>query len=84
MKINYIIDTMIINGVEYPLAKYRSWLISNHEQLCSGNFIKAIIVGEKTRFTYDWQHIYFLADQYQFTKDYINEITSKGSESVPD
>ena len=65
---------MISEGVEYPLKPFRKWLLDNHSDLCSGHFIKAIAVGTSVRFTYDWQHIYFIASEYSFTKNYIDEL----------
>ena len=64
---------MTIDGEDYLLSPFRKWLLANHEQLCNGHFIKSIRVGDKIKFTYDWQHIYFVAEQYEFTKNYINE-----------
>lgn len=76
IKYDYTGDLVVVKGVEYPLKPYRIWLIQNHEQLCSGHFIKAIRVGDRTRFTYDWQTIFLKAEEYQFLNDYINEINS--------
>lgn len=76
VKYDYIEDNMHVDGVEYQLRPYRIWLVQNHEQLCSGHFIKAIRVGDRTRFTYDWQTIFFKAEEYQFLNDYINEVNS--------
>lgn len=76
VKYDYIEDIMIVDGVEYQLRPYRIWLIQNHEQLCSGHFIKAIRVGDKTRFTYDWQTIYFKSEEYQFLNNYMHEINT--------
>lgn len=67
---------MTVDGRQYDLKPFRNWLLRNYERLCSGHFIKAIKSGDKTKFTYDWQQIYFLADQYEFTKIYINEVNS--------
>lgn len=76
VKYDYIEDNMTVNGVEYQLRPYRVWLVQNHEQLCSGHFIKAIRVGDRTRFTYDWQTIFLKAEEYQFINDYIHEVNS--------
>lgn len=76
IKYDYIEDNMTVDGVEYQLRPYRVWLIQNHEQLCSGHFIKAIRVGDRTRFTYDWQTIFLKAEEYQFLNDYIHEVNS--------
>lgn len=76
IKYDYIEDNMTVDGVEYQLRPYRVWLIQNHEQLCSGHFIKAIKVGDRTRFTYDWQTIFLKAEEYQFLNDYIHEVNS--------
>lgn len=74
---------MVVEGKSYPLKPFRQWLLSNHEQLCNGHFIKAVRLKDRTKFTYDWQHIYFLADQYQFTKQFTDEINSQSTGSVP-
>lgn len=76
IKYDYSDDKMVVDGVDYPLHPYRKWLVQNHEQLCSGHFIKAIKVGDKTRFTYDWQTIFLKAEEYLFLKNYVNEINS--------
>jgi hypothetical protein len=73
IKYDYINDLLVFDGVDYQLNEYRRWLIVNHNQLCSGHFIKAIIVGEKTRFTYDWQSIFLKSEEYEFLNDFINE-----------
>jgi len=65
---------MVINGLEYPLKPYRQWLMKNHERLVTGHFIKALTVGGRTKFYYDWQTIYFLAEEYQFLDNYTNNI----------
>ena len=74
MKYNFSTDTMSHNSKEYPLKPYRKWLINNHEQLVTGHFIKALTVGDKTKFTYDWQSIYFKAEEYQFLHAYLKEL----------
>lgn len=66
-------DTMTYNGVTYQLQPYREWLIRNHEELCTGHFIKAIRSGGKTLFTYDWQSIYLKSQQYAFINQFIRE-----------
>jgi hypothetical protein len=71
---DYTNDRMIIGGVVYGLNNYRKWLVKNHEQLCAGHFIRSISVGNKTRMTYDWQSIFHKAEEYQFLKNYINEV----------
>lgn len=77
IKYNYIDDLVTVDGVDYQLSAFRSWLLSNHEQLCSGHFIKAINVGDRVRFTYDWQSIYLKAEEYQFINDFIYETTTR-------
>ena len=67
---------MLVDGVEYPFDGYQIWLLQNHEQLCTGHFVKAIRSGGRTVFTYDWQTIYLKAEEYQFYKNYVNEINS--------
>lgn len=69
-------DRMVISGVEYDLKPYRKWLARNHESLVQKHFIKAITIENKTKLTFDWQHIYFVADEYNFINDYINELHS--------
>jgi hypothetical protein len=73
---DYVKDTMVVSGTSYDLKPYRKWLARNHESLVQKHFIKAIAVGFKTKFTYDWQHIYFVAEEYNFLKDYLNELHS--------
>lgn len=73
IKYNFSEDLMTISGEDYALSPFRKWLLANHEQLCNGHFIKSIRVGDRMKFTYDWQHIYFVAEQYEFTKIYIND-----------
>lgn len=63
-----------MEGKVVDLKPYRKWLLSNHEQLCAGHFVKAINVGSKIKFTYDWQSIYLKAEEYQFLNQYINEV----------
>lgn len=75
IKYNYILDIVTVDDVDYQLSEYRSWLLYNHEQLCSGHFVKAINVGRKVMFTYDWQSIYLKAEEYQFINDFIYETT---------
>lgn len=74
IKFDYAKDVMTVDGVDFQLVPFRKWLLKTHEQLCNGHYIRAIKTGNKTRFTYDWQQIYFLADQYEFTKQYIHEL----------
>lgn len=76
IKYDYSIDTMTVQDAEYQLSLYRKWLLKNHSQLCSGHFIKAIRSGDKTQMTFDWQSIYLKAEEYQFFKNYIDEINS--------
>lgn len=76
---NYEKDTFEVGGTEYSLSPFRSWLLDNHQTLCANHFVKAINVNGKVRFTYDWQHIYFLANEYSITKQYINELSKKSS-----
>lgn len=80
IKYDYTRDILTLEDVEYQLDPYRRWLISNHEQLCNGHFIKAIHIGKETKFTYDWQSIYLKAEEYQFLNDYIHERNTKGSD----
>lgn len=77
---DYTNDRMIIDGIVYGLNSYRKWLVKNHEQLCAGHFIRSIQVGNKTRMTYDWQSIFLKAEEYQFLKNYINEVNSTSSQ----
>jgi len=74
MRYDFSKDIMVIEGVEYPLKPYRKWLAENHERLVTGHFIKALTIGGKTKFYYDWQTIYFLADEYLFLKDYLKTL----------
>jgi len=74
MRYDFVKDTMTIDGIEYQLKPYRKWLTDNHERLVSGHFVKALTIGDKTKFYYDWQTIYFLAEEYQFLNDYIKTL----------
>jgi hypothetical protein len=71
MKYDYSKDILIIDGKEYALKPYRKWLMHNHESLVVGHFVKAINIGKDTKFYYDWQTIYFLANEYGFFNDYL-------------
>lgn len=82
IKYDYTVDIVYVNDAQYQLDAYRKWLLSNHSQLCSGHFIKAVRSQGKTVFTYDWQSIYLKAEEYQFLNDYIDEINSKGISPV--
>ena len=70
MRYDYSKDIMVIDGVEHSLKPYRKWLFQNHERLVSGHFIKALTFADKTKFYYDWQTIYFLAEEYLFINEY--------------
>ena len=82
-KYDYAKDTATVDGTKIDLAPFRRWLLYNHEQLCSSHFVKAVTIAGKTKFTYDWQHIYFVADQYGFTKNYIDEVNSESPGKFP-
>lgn len=77
IKYNYNSDLVNVDGVDYQLSLYRRWLLLNHHQLCSGHFIKAIVVKGKTKFTYDWQSIYLRAEEYEFLNDFIHGTTNR-------
>lgn len=72
-------DTMSIEGVRYELKPYRKWLISNHEQIVQGHFIKALQVGGRTKMTFDWQAIYYKAENYNILEAY--ERTTRETQS---
>ena len=74
MRYDFSKDIMVFEGKEYPLKPYRKWLIANHERLVSGHFVKALTMGDKTKFYYDWQTIYFLSEEYLFLNDYIKTL----------
>ena len=74
MRYDFVKETMTIDGIEDQLKPYRKWLTDNHERLVSGHFVKALTIGDKTKFYYDWQTIYFLAEEYQFLNDYIKPL----------
>jgi hypothetical protein len=82
-KYNFLDDTLTFNGASYELHPYRIWLIQNYEQLCSGHFIKAIRVGDRTKFTYDWQTIFLKAEEYLFLNQYIDEYITAIAQQVP-
>lgn len=73
---NYLTDTMEIDGTEYPINPYRKWLLANHEELCSGHFVKALSILGKTKFYYDWQSIFLKASEYKFLNNYLNELST--------
>jgi hypothetical protein len=74
MKYDYSKDIVSVDGVDYELKPYRKWLMRNHESLVVGHFVKAIKVGSQTKFYYDWQTIYFLANEYGFFQDYVSSL----------
>lgn len=74
MKYDYSLDVLILGDTEYALKPYRKWLLTNHESLVTGHFVKALKVGNLTKFYYDWQTIYFLASEYGFLQDYIDSL----------
>jgi len=73
MSYNYAKDTMTVGGKRYPLSEYRKWLKSNHYHLVQGSFIKAITIAGSTKFTFDWQHIYFIAEQHGLLAEFIQQ-----------
>jgi hypothetical protein len=83
IKYDYSRDVVTVDDVEYQLDDFRKWMLSNHSQLCSGHFIKAVRFRGNVVFTYDWQSIYLKADEYQFLNDYINEINPTGPSQIP-
>ena len=83
IKYDYTKDIMTIGGISYSLSAFRKWLLTNHEQLCLGHFIKAIRIGDRIKFTYDWLHIYFVAGEYNFTQKFIHDITTKSPGDIP-
>lgn len=70
---DYREDVFVIDGVKFPLKPYRKWLLKNHEELVLNNHIKTLVVMGKTKRTFDWQHIFFLAETYHFLNTYLNE-----------
>lgn len=74
MKYDYSKDIVSVDGVDYELKPYRKWLMRNHESLVVGHFVKAIKIGSQTKFYYDWQTIYFLANEYGFFQDYVSSL----------
>lgn len=75
MNYNYDSDTMTTaTGNTLPLEPYRLWLLSHNEPLVSGHFVKAIATGRGTKFTYDWQAIFFAAEEYNFLNEYLKTI----------
>jgi hypothetical protein len=83
VKYDYLEDNLVVDGAVYQLQPYRIWLIQNHEQLCSGHFIRAIRVGDRTKFTYDWQTIFLKAEEYLFLNQYIDEYITAIAQQVP-
>lgn len=74
MKYDFVEDVMRVDATSYPLKDYRKWLMENHEPLVIGHFIKAISSGGRTKFTYDWQSIYFIAEEYDIVSNYIKQL----------
>jgi hypothetical protein len=74
MRYDFAKDTMLVDGNAYPLKPYRKWLMDNHERLVQGHFIKALHVDGKTKFYYDWQAVYFLAEEYLFLNSYLKTL----------
>ena len=70
---DYKIDAVCVANVFYALKDYRKFLLGNHPDLCQNHFIKAITVGGKTKFTFDWQSIYAIASRYKYLNNFINE-----------
>jgi hypothetical protein len=79
-KYDYKNNLLVSEGDVYQLDEYRKWLLSNHQDLCAGYFIRAIHTSEGTRFTFDWQSIFHLAEVYNFLKDFINERANQQAE----
>lgn len=74
---------MNVEGADYQLSAFRKWLLTNHEELVQNHFVKAVRVKGGVKFTYDWQHIYFIAEQYDFTKQFIYDHTSTSPKQIP-
>ena len=74
IKFDYTKDEFTVDDQPYALADLRKYLVSNHEDLVRGHFIKAIVSGGKVKFTFDWDAIYFLAKEYSFIKNYIHDL----------
>lgn len=72
-KYDYINNKLTVQGIDYQLDDYRVWLLANHQSLCSGHFIRAIKTQDGTKFTFDWQTIFHLAEVYNFINDFTNE-----------
>lgn len=73
MRLNFEKDILIEDGRSYPLKDFRMWLILNEPNLVASHVIKRIIKNGRLVPTYDWQHIYFLAQTYGILKKYIHE-----------
>ena len=80
---DYVLDRMKIDGIEYSLSEFRVWLFKNHADICNNYMVRTIIKGNRRVMTYDWQHIYFIANEYSLTKQFINEKFTEGSVSFP-
>jgi hypothetical protein len=75
---------MNIDGVEYNLSNFRTWLVKHHRDIVDSHFVKAITMGKRTTFFHDWQHIYFLASELLITKQYTNELNSSSIKPISD
>lgn len=74
IKFDYSKDVMVADGTEFPLKPLRKYLTANYPELVQGHFIKAIRSGGRTKFTFDWDTIYFKSKEYGHIKKYLNEI----------
>lgn len=72
---DYVSDLMRINGVNYSLKDYRKWMKRNHPDIIVNHMVRYVRKNDKMTPTYDWQHIYFIAEEYGLLKKYINERT---------
>ena len=63
-------DTVLINGIEYKLDRFREWLLMYHPTLCVNNFIRSIRVDHKTMRTYDWMAIFEIAKESGYASDF--------------
>ena len=78
MSINIRQNTLNTNGLSVNLDSYRLYIITNYPDLCKNLFIKKILmcssIGLVSKFTYDWDEIFKLAEESGYLKQFIAKI----------
>lgn len=73
MNYNYKEDTFTFHGCVYELREFRRWMFVHHPSVCASHLVKYIKKNGHLVPTYDWMHIYFLAEEYGLFDKYINQ-----------